>query len=150
MNATLVSTPTRSLTRSTYAAAGIGSAVLFAFVGWATQSLLRGDSLLVAVLTALTGFVFFGWIAVVVLAVLGALGAVLLASVAIPRRWRRATTVIAGTAGWMAVAVLPAALGAPLMSGSGFSLPEVIPAAAVAGLFGGFIVGRHVTFADAD
>lgn len=58
---------------------------------------------------------------------------------------------MAGAAGWLVVTALPAALGTPLLAASGFGLPAVIPAATIAGLFAGYIVGRaHVTFRVAD
>jgi hypothetical protein len=131
--------------------AGIGSAALFALTVWTTESLLAGDSPLTAVLTAVTGFAFFGWIAVVVLATLGTLAALLLGVVATQRRWTRSWTAVAGALGWLAVTALPAALGTQLLPASGFGVPAVIPAAVIAGLLTGYLVGRpRVTLADAD
>ena len=151
MRSTVIAVPQPPLGRGTLAAAGFGAALLFAFTGWITQRLLAGDSALESVLTAVMGFAFFGWVSVVLLALLGTLAAMLIASVATQRRWRRARTAVAGAALWQFATALPAALGTPLVPASGFGLPEVLPAATVAGLFLGYLVGQpRVKFTNAE
>lgn len=149
MSSTVVSAPAPRSSRA--AVAGIGAGALFALTGWTTESLLTGASPLEAVMTAVTGFAFFGWMIVVVLALLGTLAAVLLGAVATQRRWGKLRTAMAGAAGWLAVMALPASLGTQLLPASGFGLPAVIPAATIAGLFAGYLVGRpRVTLPNAD
>jgi hypothetical protein len=151
MTSTLASASTRRSRTVVYAAAGISTAVLFALTGWTTESLLAGAAPLEALLTAVTGFVFFGWITVLVLASFGGLGAWLLGAAATQRRWSRSRTAMAGAAGWLAVTALPAALGAQLLPASGFGLPAVVPAATLAGLLAGWLVGGpHGSLRDAD
>jgi hypothetical protein len=119
--------------------------------GWTTWSLLAGASPGEAILTAVAGFAFFGWITVAVLAVVSILPIALLAALATQRRWGKPRAALAGAAGWLVVTTLPAILGTPLLPATGFGLPEVVPAAIGAGLLAGYIVGRpRMTFADAD
>jgi hypothetical protein len=137
--------------RGTLALAGVGAAALFYLGGWTIESLLSGDPVLEAVVTAMFGLVFFGWIAIAVLAILGTPAAWLLAALARQRRWTRLATAAASAASWVALLALPAAVGMPLFSASGFGLPALIPAAALAGAFAGYVVGgRRVTSPDAD
>src|SRR5215213_2807192 len=139
MSSTVESGPTPHPSRAVVA--GIGAGALFVLTGWTAESLLNGASPVEALMTAITGFAFFGWITIVALALLGTLAAGLLGVVATQRRWGRSTAAFVGATGWLAVTAIPAAFGAQLLPASGFGIPAVIPAAAIAGVFSGYVVG---------
>jgi hypothetical protein len=151
MSTTLTVPAPAVISRGTLVLAGVGSAAVFGFSGWTIESLMRGDPVLEAVLAATIGFVFFGWVAVAILAILGTAGSALLAALARQRGWTRSATVAVSALAWVALLGVSAAVGMPLLSRSGFGLPAVIPAAALAGAFAGYVVGGgQVTLGDAD